>query len=47
MRRKVLSKEIALLVRMRKNLAFLDFEPRLGGEFPKLLYQSILDEVQK
>jgi hypothetical protein len=47
MRRKVLSKEIALLVTMRKNLAFLAFEPRLGGEFPKQLYQSIVDEVQK
>jgi hypothetical protein len=47
MRRKVLSKEIALLATMRKNLAFLAFEPRLGGEFPKELYQSIVDEVQK
>jgi hypothetical protein len=47
MRRKVLAKEIALLVTMRKNLAFLAFEPRLGGGFPKLLYTSIVDEVQK
>lgn len=46
-RRNVLNQEIALLASMRQNLAFIAWEPSLGGEFPKETYKSIVEEVQK
>jgi hypothetical protein len=35
MRQKVLQKQLALLNSMRQNLAFMAWEPRFGGDFPK------------
>jgi hypothetical protein len=43
----VLAKEIVLLNSMRQNLAFMAFEPRLGGDFPKKTYEALISEVQK
>ncbi|KAH6664130.1 hypothetical protein B0J14DRAFT_494024 [Halenospora varia] len=45
-RHKVLVKQIALLNSMRQNLAFMAFEPRLGGDFPKEIYSKLIDEAQ-
>ncbi len=47
LRRQILAKQIVLVNSMRQNLAFLSWEPRLGGDFPKKSYQSIIDELQK
>jgi hypothetical protein len=47
MRLSVLAKEVVLLNSMRQNLAFMAWEPRLGGDFPKKTYESIIKEVQK
>lgn len=47
MRHQVLAKQIAVLDSMRLNIGFLDWEPRLGGEFPKGVYEEIVGEVQK
>ncbi|KAH6699780.1 hypothetical protein BKA61DRAFT_562223 [Leptodontidium sp. MPI-SDFR-AT-0119] len=45
-RHEVLVKQIALLNSMRGNLAFMAFEPRLGGDIPKEIYQKLIDEAQ-
>ncbi len=47
LRRKVLGQEVALLDSIRKNISFISWEPRLGGDFPKNTYELIVDEVQK
>jgi hypothetical protein len=47
MRQKVLQKELAILNSMRQNLAFMAWEPSLGGDFPKETYRTIINEVQK
>jgi hypothetical protein len=47
LRLKVLGKQLALLNSMRQNLAFMAWEPTLGGDFPKKTYKAIIDEVQK
>lgn len=46
-RQEVLQKEIALLNSMRRNLTFMKWEPNFGGDFPKEIYTTIIDEVQK
>lgn len=46
MRLRVLQKQLALLISMRQNLAFMAWEPTFGGEFPKATYQAIITEVQ-
>lgn len=47
MRLKVLQKQLSLLASMRQNLAFMAWEPSFGGDFPKQIYQAILNEVEK
>ncbi len=47
LRLKVLGKQLALLNSMKQNLAFMAWEPFLGGDFPKKTYNAIIDEVQK
>lgn len=47
LRHGVLEKQIQLLGSMRANLSFLPWDFRLGGEFPRVLYQEAVDEVQK
>jgi hypothetical protein len=47
LRLKVLGKQLALLNSMKQNLAFMAWEPALGGDFPKKTYKAIIDEVQK
>lgn len=46
-RKRTLQKEIALINSMRQNISFLDWEPRLGGDFPKRVYEELVEEVQK
>ncbi|KAE9381490.1 hypothetical protein N431DRAFT_458077 [Stipitochalara longipes BDJ] len=46
LRHKILAKQVMLINSMRQNLSFLAWEPRLGGEFPKDVYKSIIDELQ-
>lgn len=45
-RKRTLQKEVALINSMRQNISFLDWEPRLGGDFPKKTYQLLVEEVQ-
>ena len=47
MRHKVLAKQVLMLNSMRLNIGFMAWVPRLGGEFPKQIYQDLVDEVQK
>jgi hypothetical protein len=47
LRHNILAKQVVLINSMRQNLSFLAWEPRLGGDFPKKIYQSIIDELQK
>lgn len=47
LRRKALEKEIVLLNGMRQNLAFLPWEPRVGGDFPTEIYGRLVEEVWK
>ena len=44
---KFLEKEIALLNSMRQNLAFVPWEPKVGGDFPVEIYTALVEEVQK
>lgn len=46
-RKRTLQKEVALINSMRQNISFLDWEPRLGGDFPKKTYELLVEEVQK
>jgi len=47
LRHGVLEKQVQLLGSMRANLGFLPWDFRLGGEFPKALYEEVVGEVQK
>ena len=46
-RRKVYVKELGLLAGLREASAFTAWEPTLGGKFPKKLYDTIIQEVNK
>ena len=47
LRQDLLQKQLALQNSMRRNLSFMDWGLNFGGEFPKEIYTSIIDEVQK
>ncbi|KAG4438513.1 hypothetical protein IFR05_005987 [Cadophora sp. M221] len=44
--RKFLEKEVVLLNSMRQNLAFVPWEPKVGGDFPTKIYTALVEEVQ-
>jgi hypothetical protein len=46
-RKRTLQKEVALINSMRQNISFLDWQPRLGGDFPKKTYEALVEEVQR
>jgi hypothetical protein len=46
-RKETLQKQVQLLNSMRMNLGFLSWEPRLGGDFPRETYQTLVEEVQR
>jgi hypothetical protein len=46
-RTKILAKQMGILAQLRQHSAFTKFEPTLGGKFPKAIYDSIIQEVQK
>ena len=46
-RQDLLQKELALLNSMKRNLTFMAWGPNFGGDFPKEIYTSIIDEIQK
>ncbi|KAK9426885.1 hypothetical protein V1505DRAFT_133199 [Lipomyces doorenjongii] len=45
-RAKILAKQMGILAQLRQHSAFTEFEPTLGGKFPKAIYDSIIQEVQ-
>ncbi|KAK9427557.1 hypothetical protein V1505DRAFT_403823, partial [Lipomyces doorenjongii] len=45
-RAKILAKQMSILAQLRQHSAFTEFEPTLGGKFPKAIYDSIIQEVQ-
>lgn len=47
MMREFLEKEVVLLNSMRQNLAFVPWEPKVGGDFPTKIYTVLVEEVQK
>ena len=46
-RNKVVGKLLALLTDMRRHMAFVPFEPIIGGKFPVAAYQGMIAEVQQ
>lgn len=43
---KLFSEEMALLTNLRTNSRFAEYEPTIGGRFPKKTYDTICNEVQ-
>ncbi|OBT67378.1 hypothetical protein VE03_03053 [Pseudogymnoascus sp. 23342-1-I1] len=45
-RQDLLEKQLSLQNSMRRNLSFMDWGLNFGGEFPKEIYTTIIDEIQ-
>ncbi|KAG9235949.1 hypothetical protein BJ875DRAFT_373159 [Amylocarpus encephaloides] len=45
-RGKLLDRQLSLINGIKGNLGFMTFEPKFGGDFPKEIYEELVDEVQ-
>jgi hypothetical protein len=46
-RYEILYEELALLAEMRQHSEMIKYEVSIGGKFPKKVYDSIIDEIQR
>ena len=46
-REKLLGEVVGLLLKLREESAYTAWEPIIGGKFPRLQYNAILDQMQK
>ncbi len=44
---KLLGDVSALLLKLREDFAYIAWEPNIGGKFPRLQYNAILEQMQR